>query len=242
MTPDFNITTDQENWSESSSLIVHVGDEEDEPIPGLKEDTDDAYFRCFSPVDTVFIAAVRDGTNTLHEREFRLAQRYHNASGEHPQTTGSDRHCMAALVKVNGLEAYALLDSGSTTVSITHNFACVAKLKVMQLENPVPLQLGTVGSRSMINYGARTCLELGPIIDSDAYLDVVNIDRYDMIIGTPFMRKYKLVLDFDHNTLSIRGTQLTMMTSGQEDLMLAKKRALRVCVPRSEGQQTRTSH
>jgi len=94
----------------------------------------------------------------------------------------------------------------------------------------------------MINYGSRTCLELGPIIDSNTYLDVVNIDRYDMIIGTPFMCKHKLVLDFDHNTLSIRGTQLTMMTSGQEDLMLAKKCALQVRVPRSEGQQTRTSH
>jgi len=146
MTPDFNITTDQENWSESSSLIVHVRDEEDEPIPGLEEDTDDTYFRCFSPVDTVFIAAVRDGMNTLHECEFRSVQRYHNASGERPQITGSDHRCMAALVKVNGLKAYALLDSGSTTVSIMHDFACVAKLKVMQLENPVLLQLGTVGS------------------------------------------------------------------------------------------------
>jgi len=146
MTPNFNITTDQENWSESLSLVVHVRDNEDAPIPGLKEDTDDAYFRCFSPVDTIFIAAVRDGTNTPHEREFRSAQRYHNASGECPQTIGSDRRCMAALVKVNGLEAYALLDSGSMTVSIMHNFAHMAKLKVMQLENPVPLQLGTVGS------------------------------------------------------------------------------------------------
>ena len=241
ITPKLN-TTDQEYWSDRSSLVVHVGGDEDEPIPGLEEDTDNAYFGCFSPVDTVFIAAVRDGMNTSHEREFRSAQRYHNTSGERPQTSGSDRRCMAALVKVNGLEAYALLDSGSTTVSITHDFARVAKLNVIQLENPVPLQLGTVGSRSMINYGARTRLELGPITDNDAYLDVVNIDRYDMIIGTPFMRKHKLVLDFDNDTLSIRGTQLPTMTSGQEDLMLAKKRTLRVRAPHTEGQQTRTAH
>jgi hypothetical protein len=94
---------------------------------------------------------------------------------------------MAVLVKVNGIEAYALLDTGSTTMSITHDFAHVAKLSVIQLENPVPLQLGTVGSQSIINYGARTHLELGPVSEDDAYLDVVNIDRYDMIIGTPFM-------------------------------------------------------
>jgi hypothetical protein len=90
---------------------------------------------------------------------------------------------MAVHVKVNGLDAYALLDSGCTTVSVTHDFARVAKLRVMQLENPVTLQLGTVGSRSMINFGAVSRLELGTIRDDNSYMDVVNIDRYDMIIG-----------------------------------------------------------
>ena len=94
---------------------------------------------------------------------------------------------MAIHVKVNGLDTYALLDSGCTTVSITHNFAQVAKLKVTKLENPVTLQLGTVGSRSMINFGAISRLELGTIKDDNAYMDVVNIDCYNMIIGIPFM-------------------------------------------------------
>ncbi len=150
---------------------------------------------------------------------------------------------MAALIKVNGLEAYALLDSGSTTVSITHDFARVAKLKVTQLDNPVPLQLGTVGSRSMINFGTKTSLELGPVVEDDAYLDVVNIDRYDMIIGTPFMRKHGLVLDFCKDTLSVQGKPIPTLTSGQEDLMLAKKRALRARAPfNTAGQPARASN
>jgi Aspartyl protease len=94
---------------------------------------------------------------------------------------------MAALIKVNGLEAYALLDTGSTMISITHDFAHMANLSIIQLENPIALQLGTVGSWSMINFGSRASLEFRLIKDDDAYLDVVNIDRYDMIIGTPFM-------------------------------------------------------
>ena len=108
-------------------------------------------------------------------------------------------------------------------MSITHDFARVAKLKVTQLENPVPLQLGTVGSRSMINFGTRAHLELGTITENDAYLDVVNIDRYDMIIGTPFMRKHGLVLDFKRNILSIQDNIVSTLTMGQEDLMLAKQ-------------------
>ena len=150
---------------------------------------------------------------------------------------------MAALVKVNGLEAYALLDTGSTAILISHDFARVAKLKVFQLENPIPLQLGMVGSRSMINFGARSCVELGTVSDDDAYLDVVNIDRYDMIVGIPFLRKHGFILDFDQDILSRQGVQVPTLTSGQEDLMLDKKRALRVCAPIVPGgQMVRATH
>ena len=169
------------------------------------------------------IAAARDDTNEMRECEFHAAQRRTNVNGERPPAQGRDHHCMAALVKVNGLEAYALLDLGSTTVSITHDFAQVAKLSVLQLVNPVPLQLGTVGSHSMINFGTKARLEVGSAIEDDAYLDVVNLDRYDMIIGIPFMRKHSLLLDFDRDILSCKGQQILTLTSGQEDLMLAKK-------------------
>jgi hypothetical protein len=132
---------------------------------------------------------------------------------------------MATLVRLNGLDAYALLDSGSTTVSVTHDFARVAKLNVFQLENPIALQLGTVGSRSMINFGTKARVELGPIAVDDVYLDVVNIDRYDMIIGTPFMRTHAFVLDFGQNTINVRGHIIPPLSSGQEDLMIEKRRS-----------------
>jgi hypothetical protein len=83
----------------------------------------------------------------------------------------------------------------------------------------------------MINFGARTRVELGPVIEDDVYLDVVNIDRYDMIIGTPFMRKHGFVLDFARDTLSISGRDINTLTTGQEDLMLAKKREQRARAP-----------
>ena len=153
-----------------------------------------------------------------------------------------DCRCMATLIKVNGLEAYALLDSGSTTISITHDFACIAKLNVMQLDNPVALQLGTVGSRSMINFGSRTSLELGPIKDSNAYLDVVNIDRYDMIIGTPFMQKHGLILDFSRDNLSYQGQAIPTLSAGQEDLMITRKRSTQGRISAPTGRSTSKSN
>jgi hypothetical protein len=130
---------------------------------------------------------------------------------------------MVALIRVNNIKAYTLLNSGSTMVSITQDFMRVVKLRVQELANPVPLQLGTVGSHSMINFGAKAHLQVGPINDNNVYLNVVNIDRYNMIIRTPFMRKHGLVLDFGMNTLSTWGTIIPTLTEGQEDLVLIKQ-------------------
>ncbi|KAI0281506.1 hypothetical protein BC826DRAFT_875195, partial [Russula brevipes] len=108
---------------------------------------------------------LRDQIDTVREREFRTAHNHTESAGKRPNLSGVDRRCMAVHVKVNGLDAYTLLDTGCTTVSITPDFARVAKLRVMQLENPVKLQLGTVGSRSVINFGAVSRIELGSIND-----------------------------------------------------------------------------
>jgi hypothetical protein len=224
-----SMTSTSDRRSHPSSLSTNVGTTTREEPKRLQRTECDPQ-PCLSLDAVARIAAARDD-DILRNREFRASQNYRHETGERPQSMSNDRRCMAALVKVNGLEAYALLDSGSTTVSITQDFARVAKLKIKELENPVPLQLGTVGSRSMINFGAKARLELGPITDDDAYLDIVNIDRYDMIIGTPLMRKHGLVLDFGRDTLSLRGTPIPTLTAGQEDLMLVKRRAARAHKP-----------
>ena len=90
----------------------------------------------------------------------------------------------------------------------------------------------------MINFRARSHIELGTVSDDDAYLDIVNIDRYDMIVGIPFLHKHGFILDFDQDILSRQGVKVPTLTSGQEDLMLAKKRALRVCAPIMPGGRT----
>jgi hypothetical protein len=106
----------------------------------------------------------------------------------------------------------------------------MAKLDVMQLENPVTLQRGMVGSCSVINFGAKAHVKLGLVIEDDIYLDVVNIDHYNMIIGTPFMWKHGLGLNFGHDTLCVHGYDVCTLTTGQEDLMLTKKRDQHTCV------------
>ncbi|KAF8220232.1 hypothetical protein L208DRAFT_1335014 [Tricholoma matsutake] len=105
---------------------------------------------------------------------------------------------------LHNLKAYVLLDSGCTTDSISPESAMSANLKAHELEEPVPLQLGTVGSCSKINFGLFTDFEIGGV-ENTHYFDVVNIDRYDAILGTMFMRKHGIVLDFECDEVHIKG-------------------------------------
>ncbi|KAJ7721257.1 hypothetical protein DFH07DRAFT_693304, partial [Mycena maculata] len=63
--------------------------------------------------------------------------------------------CISAQLRINGTDAYALIDSGSTTNSISPEFTHATKAPRIRLEEQITLQLGCVGSRSRINYGTR---------------------------------------------------------------------------------------
>ncbi|KAF8228439.1 hypothetical protein L208DRAFT_1032551, partial [Tricholoma matsutake] len=98
-------------------------------------------------------------------------------------------------MKIHGLEANVLLDSGCTADLVSPEFTVSANLKVHELEDPVPLQLGTVGSRSKINFRLFAEFELGTI-RANHYFNVINLDRYDAIVGRCHCGKYGLILDF----------------------------------------------
>ena len=119
---------------------------------------------------------------------------------------------------VGGCEAWTLWDSGSTTTGITLTFAQVANILVFPLENPHILQLGTVGSQSIVNYGTEVRVK-APGTDSTVYLDIANFDCYDMIIGMPYMRSNKVLLDFERNQVIVNGvaTPATRMTLPDTD-------------------------
>ena len=108
--------------------------------------------------------------------------------------------CMMVYCNINGLKAKALLDSGSTINCVSPDFVQVSKIEAFPLTHPVGLQLGCVGSRSSINFGVRAHIEL----DGDqrpVYLDVVNLDHYDVILGIPYMQATGMMLDFKSNTI-----------------------------------------
>ena len=143
--------------------------------------------------------------------------RYSGKTRLRPATTPEEKECLTTWVSIGDLDAWTLWDSGSTTTGITPAFAELAKVKVDTLEDPHVLQLGTVGSRSIIKYGAEVEMKVANIV-ATSYVDIANFDRYDMIIGTPWMRKHGVVLDFVNNCVIAGGTPLQAIKTKEKDV------------------------
>ena len=123
---------------------------------------------------------------------------------ERPFLPMEEKECLVTYTKVNKQEAWTLWDSGSTAMGVTPAFAHVANLRIFPLSNLHILQLGTISSRAQISHGADVQVEM-PGVSTKMYVDVANFDRYDMIIGTLFMRKHGVKLDFVKNQVIIAG-------------------------------------
>ena len=133
------------------------------------------------------MATLTNGGTITREIKLRKAHvRTSKTAWQCPEISQEDKECLATFISMGGFKAWTLWDSGSTTTGITPTFAQVAKIMVFPLSNPHMLQLGMVGSRSTVNFGTET-LVTAPGVNSTIYMDIVNFDHYDMIIGTLFM-------------------------------------------------------
>ncbi|RDX39841.1 hypothetical protein OH76DRAFT_1367116 [Lentinus brumalis] len=141
---------------------------------------------------------------------------------------------LTMFMTVNGLEAIVLFDSGSTSDSISPEFAKVAGCRTFELENPTQLQLGCSGSKSTISHGAQVPIKVGDTA-VDVYLDVVNLDRYDVVFGTPFLRRLGVLLDFKNSVIIIQGQRFKALTPLEEDVGASRRKHV------NRGNQTQSN-
>lgn len=144
-------------------------------------------------------------------------------TGWHPTTDHATCTCLTTYVDINGLAALVLLDSGSTTDSLSPDFARIARVLVVELENPAVLQLGCVGSRSCISHGTTVPVMWGQFT-GEVYFDIVNLDRYDAVLGTPFTWKFGVCLDFKANAICMGDQVIPALTPREEEAAASRKR------------------
>ena len=78
---------------------------------------------------------------------------------------------------------------------ISPDYVRATGIPTFKLESPVGLQLTCMGSKSTINYGVRSSIVFGNK-HVEEYFDVANIDHYDVILGTLFLWRLRITLDF----------------------------------------------
>ena len=86
---------------------------------------------------------------------------------------------------------------------LSPNFIRTAKIEPFLLDKPIGIQLAVTGSKSVIKYGANATIKYEGR-ESKEYFDIINIDYYDAILGTPFLRKHEVIIDFLNNCLRVK--------------------------------------
>ena len=121
-----------------------------------------------------------------------------------PEREDGEDLCLTGYVTINRVKAYTLFDSGSMTDAVSPDFARVSNVPILRLEKPATLQLGCSGSRSKINFATIVVVKFGSTTTKN-YLDIANLDKHDCILGTPFLRKHGISLDFQFQDIVIHG-------------------------------------
>ena len=106
-----------------------------------------------------------------------------------------ENRVLTLYMNVGGILAHCLLDSGCEGVMISADYARAARMPIKPLDKPVALQLACQGSKSMINHGVTTAIDIAEQHVNE-YFDVANVDYYDVILGVPFLRRFNFELDF----------------------------------------------
>jgi hypothetical protein len=149
---------------------------------------------------------IRGGATTPYKKtppifnaKFRISQEV----GKYPENRSADlRRMLTGEINIVGVNAFVLFDSGTETNAISPDFIRAVHIPLLELPNPLVLQMGTKNSRSCIMYGTNTPVTLHGVTKTH-YFDVVNIDRYDAILGAPWLNANGACLDFKSHTVRV---------------------------------------
>ncbi len=116
-------------------------------------------------------------------------------------------------VMINGHKARALLDTGCMADFLSTTLADQLKVHTTVLESAIPVNLAVQGSRSKINRTALVDLEYQSIACKRQF-DVVNLENYDVILGTPFFFQHRVAIGLNPSRVSI-GSDTPLRIEGE---------------------------
>lgn len=137
-------------------------------------------------------------------------------------------------ISINGHPARTLLDSGSLRDFMSSTLADQLSVLRKTLESLLPLQLAVQGSRSKVNAITTVRVQYQDI-DEERTFNIININNYNLILGTPWMYQHKICVGFNparviigsDNALPLQSgadTKLMVSAVGPDERLLEKTR------------------
>jgi hypothetical protein len=126
---------------------------------------------------------------------------------------------IVARVTVNGHPARALLDSGSLGDFMSSTLADQLQVDRKTLDVPLALQLAVQGSRSRVNTVATVQLQYQNIKENRTF-DVINLNNYDLILGTPWMHQHQICIGFNPARVVIGSDEPLPLKAGDDTKLM----------------------
>jgi len=126
------------------------------------------------------------------------------------------RQGLTTLIDVNGTPAYTCWDTGAELDCISPDFTRAIGIRATPKKVALKIRLGAKGSTTMSTYEAKAQLDFGNV-HLEHLVDVVNISRWDLIMGSPFCNKYKVILNYEDRTIRFGDTVITALPLEEEE-------------------------
>ena len=123
-------------------------------------------------------------------------------------------------VKVDGQVARALVDSRSQGDFMSSTLVDQLELKRTGFAEPLKLQLAVQGSHSVINARVEARFQFNEI-DKRCVFDVINLNNYDMILGTPWMYQHQVCVGLNPARILVGSKLSVPITKGLDTKPLA---------------------
>lgn len=162
--------------------------------------------------------------NGVEKSRGRYSTLQHNTVITH-DFTHTIPHPVVVTVHVKGQPAQALIDTSSLADFMLLTLAEQLCVKWLPLEKPLTIQLAVQGSRLKLNFGTKVRFQYQGT-DYDRYFDVINLQSYDLILGTPFLFQHQVLVGLNSlcmilgskMPLTMKGPQVSVLESRATDI------------------------
>ena len=121
---------------------------------------------------------------------------------------------MVSQLTVNGKPANALLDTGTTGANLASAaWAEANNIPTTKLDEQITIKMAAKGSKTMANREAMINVDIGNNHIITTHCLLAPIGKYDLILGIPFLKKAKAILDIANGTARFQDAGITLQYS-----------------------------